>query len=139
MSGDLVTPHPKPAPRPEKRRKRVNPVSAKRRRDYERRDEVRRIVEARDGWRCWAHLIGWPGTCDTRGPRQDLELHETTPRGRDPQAWLDPDKCRLVCPAAHDELTSTYGETLALARSLGLDVKAAPLPPLPTFDREDHR
>lgn len=116
----------------EKRKpKGVNPVSKKRRRDFDRRAEVRRIVEARDGWRCYAHHIGWPGTCATRGDRHDLELHETTPRGRDPKAWLDPDKCRLVCPKAHDELTNAHGPVLLLARRLGLDVIAEPLPSLP--------
>lgn len=134
MAGDPRPKAPVTAPTP---RKRVRTVSPKRQRDQVRRIQVRALVERRDGWRCQGEVRGMPGACGVRGLRQDLELHEVCPRGRDSTAWLDPDRCVLLCPRHHSDVTSAHGEALRLARRLGLDVVAGPVAQ-PLYQRSPH-
>lgn len=60
---DQVVPRFKGPQPPAKRRKRVKPVSDKRRAQWEAEDEVRQAVFARDRWRCQLEGVAGAGSC----------------------------------------------------------------------------
>ena len=107
-----------------KRGKPLKPVSDKRRAQFDQRDEVRRIVLARDR-RCLAAALGFPGRCRVYGDREPLEVHEVIARSQWADSWLHPEWCIAICPAHHDRITHATGEDLLLARSLSLRLPAS--------------
>lgn len=66
------------------------------------RDRCRRIVLARDGYKCRVNI---EGKCGTRMPGW-LDVHEIKPRsaGQKTGSITDPDNCISVCRACHDHI-----------------------------------
>lgn len=113
-----VTPRWKSPPREPKARTRLRHQSRKRRREAAQRQRTIDTVAVRDGWRCHAAGV-LPGQCRTIGDRQELELHEIRPRGRQPGSHLDARQGRLLCPRHHDMCTSPSGRVAELVIAHG--------------------
>lgn len=77
------------------KRKKLNPASNKRKKQFSERKEVRRIVLTRDMLQCRAkYLVSF---IECHGP---LDVDEIVPRGRGGD-WLDIDNCQVLCRAHH--------------------------------------
>ena len=85
----------------ERSRKPLPPLSRKRRSDLKRRTEVRQIVKDRAGNRCeYADII--PEVACGFRPGRGMEVDELRGGSHRVSEWLDPDRCRFVCPVHHD-------------------------------------
>lgn len=117
-----VTPLPKSPPRGPKARKRLKPMSDKRRRDLAEREKVVATVLARDRT-CQARALVPEVRCASPiRDRAPLEVHEIVKRARWSRAWLTPEVCVALCQAHHDW---TEAEP-ALATERGLLASAPP-------------
>jgi hypothetical protein len=92
-------------------RKALAKVSAKRRADLGRRTEVRNEVIARAGGQCEYAAIVPEVACGLL-PGRGMEVDELRGGSYRVTEWLDPDRCRLVCPVHHDWKTAHKRELL---------------------------
>lgn len=120
MAGD---PRPKAPTRASKGRRRLPPMSPKRRRALTVRAEVVAAVTARDRT-CRGPGMGAPGPCwgplDAHEPRGGSERHLT---------WLDADQAILLCRGHHSFVHAHPAESYRL----GLLIRSSPLTRPPTF------
>jgi hypothetical protein len=93
---------------------RLNFASSKTKNNMPKRQEVRRIVLARDMGLCQARFLVESITCS--GP---LDVDEVIPRGRGGN-YLDPDNCQVLCRAHHrwKHDNPAEAERLGLTKSL---------------------
>lgn len=96
-----VTPLPKRGPRP-KGRKRLKPISDKRRAELAERERVRAEVLARDRGCVARRLVPEVKCASPDRGRARLEVHEIVKRSRWPAGWLVVDNCVALCQAHHD-------------------------------------
>jgi hypothetical protein len=82
-------------------RKPLPSMSKRRRSNLVGRAEVRRVVTDRAGGRCeYAEII--PEVRCGFLPGRGMEVDELRGGSFRSSEWLDPDRCRLVCPVHHD-------------------------------------
>lgn len=111
MNRREVTPIPK-NPTPKRKRKRLPPMSDKRRDEAPEREACRVEVLRRAGGRCQYEQVVEEISCGFLPDRCGLEVDEL--RGGSFRAieYLDPDACRAVCPKHHDHKTAHKNEVL---------------------------
>lgn len=93
---------------------RINKMSQKTQNELPQREEVRRIVLARDMGLCRAKFLVPSIQCS--GP---LDIDEVIPRGRGGN-YLDPNNCQVLCRAHHrwKHDHPAHAERLGLTKSL---------------------
>jgi len=95
-------------------------ISEKRLKQLEERKKVIETVKQRANNQCeYAHIIP-EIPCATLPGRQNLEVDELRGGAHRCTEWLDPDQCKLTCPAHHDYKTNHKNEIL---HRLGLPTK----------------
>lgn len=94
------------------KRRQIRTISDKRREQLAERAEVRTIVAARAGHACQYKAIIPEIPCATRPGRHLLEVDELRGGAHRCIEWLNPDACRLACPAHHDWKTDHKAEVL---------------------------
>lgn len=103
-------------------RRPLPPVSRKRRDQLPTRQQVRRQVEARAAGVCEYRDVIPEVACGML-PGRGMEVDEVRGGSYRQAEWLDPERCRWVCPVHHDYKTSHKREVL---RRLGLDEYGEP-------------
>ena len=92
---------------PAKKRKRVKPMSDRRRAELDDRAYCQREVRILAANRC-EYAALWPDVaCGWLPERTVLEVDEIRGGSYRAVEWTDPHRCRLTCPVHHDFKTAT--------------------------------